>query len=83
LATTRSDCVAVATKSAAVALLFDVFGSVMEELILAVSLIAVPAGVAAFTRTVYVMVADPGAKFVFVQVRVPTLHVHPAGPVSV
>jgi len=81
--TTRSACVAVATTSAAVAVLFEVFGSVMEELTVAVSLIAVPAAVPAFTRTVYVIVADPGAKLELEQVRVTTLQLHVPVAVSV
>lgn len=80
--TTRSACVAVATTSAAVALLFEVLGSLIAELTLAVWLIAVPAAVPAVTSTVKVIVAEPGAKLGFVQVRVPTRQVHPAGPVS-
>lgn len=50
--TTKSDCVAVATTSDAVALLFAGLESVIDVLTLAVSLIAVPAGVALFTSTV-------------------------------
>ena len=50
--TTRSDCVAVATTSDAVALLFAGLESVIDVLTVAVSLIAVPAGVALFTSTV-------------------------------
>jgi hypothetical protein len=49
--TTRSVCVAEATTSAAVALLFAEFGSVVAELTVAVSLIAVPEGVPAVTVT--------------------------------
>jgi len=74
--------VAKATTSAAVALLFALLGSVIDELTLAVSLIAVPAAVPAVTFNTYVIVAAPGARLASVQVRVPTVHVHPAGPVS-
>jgi len=52
-----SPLVARATTSAAVAVLFAEFGSVVEEVTLAVSLTAVPAAVPAFTVTTYVMVA--------------------------
>ena len=82
LVTTRSDWVAKATMSDAVAVLFALFGSLVDELTLAVSLIAVPAAVPAVTFNTYVIVAVPGARLVSVQVRVPTVHVHPAGPVS-
>lgn len=79
---TRSDCVAVATTSAAVTLLFAVFGSLTAELTLAVSLIAVPAAVPAVTVTTYVMVAGVlAARLGFVQVSVAGVQVHPAGPV--
>jgi len=78
----RSACVAVATTSAAVAVLFPAFGSVVEELTVTVSLIAVPAAVPAFTLTTKVIVALPTARLGFVQVRVPRTQVHPAGPVS-
>jgi len=50
--TTRSACVAVATTSEAVALLFAGLESVIDVLTVAVSLIAVPAGVALLTSTV-------------------------------
>jgi hypothetical protein len=50
--TIRSDCVPVATTSAAIALLLAEFGSVTAELTVAVSLIAVPAAVPAVTSTV-------------------------------
>ena len=83
LVTIKSACVALATMSAAVALLFAVFESVIAEAMLTVSLIAVPGGVPAVTRRVYVIVPEPGAKLGFVQVRVPGLQVHPAVPVSV
>ena len=52
LVTTKSACVFVATTSAAVALLFEGFASVVDELTVAVSLIAVPAAVPLFTKTV-------------------------------
>jgi hypothetical protein len=52
LVTTRSACVAVATTSAAVAVLFDEFGSVIAELTLAVWFIAVPGAVPTVTSTV-------------------------------
>jgi hypothetical protein len=81
LVTTKSACAAVATTSAAVALLSVLSGSVTDELTLTVSLIAVPAAVPAVTLTVYVIVAGaPGANVGSVQVSV---HVQPAGPVSV
>ena len=47
--TTKSAWVASATTSAAVAVLLALFGSVIEELTLAVSLTAVPAAVPAVT----------------------------------
>jgi hypothetical protein len=78
----RSACVAVATTSAAVAVLFAEFGSVVEELTVTVSLMAVPAAVPAFTLTTKVIVALPTARLGFVQVSVPRTHVHPAGPVN-
>ena len=68
---TRSACAAVATTSAAVALLFAGLGSVMEELAVAVSLIAVPAAVPAVTCSRTVKLAVPGANVGFVQVIVP------------
>ena len=83
--TTRSACVARATTSVAVALLFAAFGSVVDELIVAVSLIAVPAAVPAVTLTTTGKLAVPGAKLGFVQVIVPALPTagvvqdHPAG----
>src|SRR5271165_381872 len=83
--TTRSAWVAVATTSAAVAVLFDVLGSVTAELTLAVSLIAVPAAVPAFTFSTTVNVPEPAARLGFVQVIVPVpftagvMHDHPAG----
>ena len=69
--TTRSACPAVATTSAAVALLFARLGSVVEELTVAVSLIAVPAAVPAVTLTTSVKLAAPGAKLGFVQLMAP------------
>ena len=81
--TMRSACVAVATTSAAVALLLAKFGSDIEELTLAVSLIAVPAAVPAFTCTMYVKFAGAlAARDGSVQVSVARVHVHPAGPVN-
>ncbi len=71
LVVTRSAWVAVATTSAAVAALFDVFGSEIAELTTAVSLIAVPAAVPTFTLRATVNVADPTAKLGSVQVIVP------------
>jgi len=85
LVVTRSAWVASATTSVAVALLFAELGSVTEELTVAVSLIAVPAGVAAATRTFSVNVADPVANVGLLQVIVPALptmgaeHDHPLG----
>ena len=78
----RSACVAVATTSAAVAMLFPAFGSVVEEFTVTVSLMAVPAAVPAFTLTTKVIVALPMARLGFVQVSVPRTQVHPAGPVK-
>src|SRR5579862_1107091 len=82
---TRSACVARATTSAAVALLFAVLGSELEELTVAVSFTAVPAAVPAVTFTTTGKLAVPGAKLGFVQVIVPALpavgsvHDHPLG----
>ena len=73
LVTIRSDSVAVATISVAVALLLAVLGSEVEELIVAVSLIAVPAGVPAVTLRITGKLADPAAKLGFVQLIVPAL----------
>src|SRR5579859_170886 len=84
---TRSACVAVATTSAAVALLFAVFGSEIAELTVAVSLMAVPAAVPALTCNVRVKVPVPGAKEESLQVMVPAdptagvTQPHPAGNV--
>ena len=84
LVATRSACVARATTSEAVAVLFAVLGSVIDEVTFAVSLMAVPGAVPAVTFTVYVIVAGaPGARLGSVQVKVATVHVHPAGPVRV
>jgi hypothetical protein len=60
-----------ATTSAAVALLFAVFGSAIAEFTVAVSLIAVPAAVPAFTFRAIVKLAAPAAKLGSVQVIVP------------
>ena len=85
--TTRSACVASATTSAAVALLFAEFGSVTAELTLTVSLIAVPAAVPAFTFSTKEKLPDPGATLGLVQVIAPVpltagvVHDHPAGGV--
>ena len=68
---TRSAWAAVATTSAAVALLLARLGSVVDELAVAVSLIAVPAGVPAVTCSTTVKLALPGTKVGFVQVMVP------------
>jgi hypothetical protein len=80
---TKSACVAVATTSFAVALLFARFGSAAVALTLTISLIAVPGVAAPLTVTTKVMVAgEPAAKLGFVHVKVPTLQVHPAGPLN-
>ncbi len=79
----RSAWVAVATTSAAVALLLVRFGSVTGEVTFAVSLIAVPEVVPTFTFTIYVMVAGaPEARLGLVQTSVARVQAHPAGPVS-
>ena len=84
---TRSAWVDVATTSVAVAELLPAFGSVVVELTLAVSLIAVPAAVPAVTCRPMVKVADPLLKLAFVQVMVPVeptagvVQDHPAGGV--
>jgi hypothetical protein len=77
---------AVATTSVAVALLLLALGSVVEELMLAVSVITVPGGFPdVFTVTTTGKLAVPGAKLGFVQVIVPALptagstHAHPTG----
>jgi hypothetical protein len=69
--TIRSACVARATTSAAVAVLLAEFGSEVDELVVAVSLIAVPAAVPAVTFKTTGKLAVPGAKLGFVQVIVP------------
>jgi len=85
LVTIRSDCAALATTSEAVALLLALLGSVVAELIVAVSMIVVPAEVPAVTFTITGKLAVPGAKLVFVQVIVPvpptagTVHDQPDG----
>ena len=61
----------VATTSLAVALLFAVLGSVVLELMVAVSLMAVPAAVPAVTFTTTGKLAVPTAKLGLVQVMVP------------
>jgi hypothetical protein len=57
--------------SAAIALLLVVLGSEVKELTVAVSLIAVPAGVPAVTFRITGKLAVPAAKLGFVQVIVP------------
>ena len=82
---TRSDCVANATTSAAVAVLLAELGSVVEDLTVAVSLMAAPAAVPAVTFTATVKLAVPAAKLGLVQVTAPALptagvvHDHPPG----
>ena len=77
---TRSAWTAVTTTSVAVALLFPALGSVVAELIVAVSVITVPAAVPALTFTTTGKLAEPGAKLGFVQVIVaPNTHAQPAG----
>jgi hypothetical protein len=79
----RSAWIAVATTSLAIALLLAELGSVVEELTVAVSLIAVPEATLAFTVTTKLIVALVlAARLEIVQVRVPRLHVQPAGPVK-
>jgi hypothetical protein len=82
----KSACAAVATTSVAVALLLLALGSVVEELMLAVSVITVPGGFPdAVTFTMTGKLAVPGAKLRFVQMIVPALptagstHAHPTG----
>jgi hypothetical protein len=76
----KSACVARATTSVAVALLLLVLGSVVEELMLAVSVITVPGGVPAFTVTTTGKLAVPGAKLELVQLIVaPKTHAQPGG----
>lgn len=80
----KSARVAVATMSAAVAPLLPGFGSDVDELTIAVLLIAVPAGVPAVTFKTTVKLADPVATLGLVQVMVPVppttgvVHDHPA-----
>ena len=77
----RSDCVADATTSLAVAVLFAEFGSGTEDVTVTVSLIAVPEAVPEFTCTTKLILAlARAARLESVQVKVPTLQVHPAGP---
>jgi hypothetical protein len=86
--TIKSACVARATTSVAVALLFAAFGSVVDEPIVAVSFTAVPAAVLPATATTTGKLAVPGAKLGFVQLMVPAAptagveHVHPLGTVA-
>jgi hypothetical protein len=77
----KSACAAVATTSVAVALLLLALGSVVEELMLAVSVITVPGGFPdAFTVTTTEKLAVPGAKLELVQVIVtPKTHAQPGG----
>lgn len=83
--TIRSACVARATMSAAVAVLFAKFGSEVAELTVAVSLIAVPAVAVALTFSFKVNVPDPEARLELVQLMVPVPpatgveHDHPEG----
>jgi hypothetical protein len=85
--TIRSACVESATTSAAVAVLFAVFGSAVAELTVAISLIAVPAVALPLTFSFTVKLADPAAKLGLVQLMVPALpaagvlHDHPVGRV--
>jgi hypothetical protein len=85
----RSASVFVATTSEAVALLLAKLGSVVEEVTVTVSLIAVPAGVPATTATAIEKLAVPTAKLGLVQVMVPVLptvgavHDHPVGRVPI
>jgi hypothetical protein len=71
LVVTRSAWVEAATTSAAIAVLLARLGSVVEELAVAVSLIAVPAAVPAVTFTTTKKLADPAAKLGLVQVMLP------------
>jgi hypothetical protein len=86
--TTKSACVARATTSAAVALLFAMFGSAVDEPIVAVSFTGVPAGVLAVTASTTGKLAVPGAKLGFEQLIVPAVptvgveHVQPLGIVA-
>lgn len=69
----RSACVDRATTSVAVAELLAPLGSPVDEVTVAVSLIAVPAAVPAVTFTTTGKLADPTARLGFVQVMVPAL----------
>jgi len=77
----KSACNAVATTSVAVALLLLELGSVVEELMLAVSVITVPGGFPnAFTVNTTGKVAVPGAKLGLVQLIVaPKTQAQPGG----
>ncbi len=83
--TTKSAWVAVATTSAAVAELFPELESLVVDVTVAVSLIAVPAAVPAVTCRTSVKLDDPGAKVELLHVIVPVppttgvVHDHPAG----
>jgi hypothetical protein len=85
---TKSACVAVATTSAAVALLFAELGSPTVELTLTVLLIAVPEAVPALTFSTTEKLPEPGATLGLVQVIVPVppttgvTQDHPAGGVT-
>ena len=80
----RSAWTAVATTSAAVAVLLAGLGSEVAELTVAVLLMAVPAAVPAVTFSTTVKLADPAAKLGLVQVMDPVppttgvVHDHPA-----
>jgi len=66
-----------------VALLFAELESVIDEVTLAVSLIAVPAAVPAVTVRTYVIVPEVlGAMLGLVHVRVASTQVHPAVPLK-
>jgi hypothetical protein len=88
LVTIKSACVALATMSVAVALLFAELGSVVEEFTVAVSLMTVPAAVPELTCTTTVMVALLGASVDAVQAIVPEaptagwMQIQPAGAVT-
>ena len=71
LATIRSACPAPATMSAALAVLFEEFGSVVDELTVTVSVIRVPAAVPTFTCTTREKLAVPGARLGLVQTMIP------------
>ena len=71
--TIKSAWAAVATTSAAVALLFPVFGSAVVEVAVTVSLIAVPATAAAMTFSLTVKLALPTAKLGLLHVMVPAV----------